>query len=80
MHVITKMADLPEDADKIGNIKVGDSGFSTNCGFDKVMEDAKIEARKIGGNILFITRHKTPDLWSSCHRISADIYFSESQN
>jgi hypothetical protein len=80
VQVITKPDQLPADAEKIGNIRVGDSGFSTNCNLEKVLDDAKIEARKVGGNILLITRHKTPDMWSSCHRISADIYFSENKS
>jgi hypothetical protein len=34
---------------------------------------AKIEARKVGGNAIKITQHKSPDFLSSCHRISADV-------
>ena len=64
----------PPNGKLIGTVKIGDSGFSVNCKWDKVIEKAKLEARKTGGNVLKITEHKTPDLGSSCHRIKADIY------
>jgi len=65
---------IPSNAEKLGTIKVGDSGFSVNCNYANVLDKAKTESRKVGGNVLIITRHKRPDLWSSCHRITADVY------
>lgn len=67
---------VPSDAKKLGHVKLGDSGFSVNCGFEIAIEKAKREARKAGGNIIHITKHKRPTLWSSCHAIEADIYTS----
>lgn len=63
----------PENSEKLGTIKVGDSGFSINCDYTTVIEKAKIEARKVGGNALKITKHSLPDVWSSCHRITTDV-------
>lgn len=63
----------PPNAEKLGTIKVGDSGFSSNCDYAVVIEKAKTEARKVGGNALKITEHSLPDFWSSCHRITADV-------
>lgn len=65
--------EIPPNAEKLGTIKVGDSGFSIDCNYSTVIEKAKLEARKVGGNALKITQHKTPDFWSSCHRISAEV-------
>ncbi|ODS81366.1 MAG: hypothetical protein ABS46_11665 [Cytophagaceae bacterium SCN 52-12] len=66
--------DSPKDAEVIGTVKIGDSGFSTDCGLDVAIEKAKDEARKAGGNAIKITRHQPPSFWtSSCHRIRADI-------
>ncbi|MFA6922995.1 MAG: hypothetical protein WC223_01965 [Bacteroidales bacterium] len=64
----------PPSAVEIGTIKIGDSGFSTNCGWDKVIEEAKTEARKAGGNAIKIIEHIPPKaMGSSCHRITAKI-------
>jgi hypothetical protein len=63
----------PPNAEKLGTVKVGDSGFSTDCDYDVVIEKAKTETRKAGGNALKITKHSLPDIWSSCHRITADV-------
>jgi len=66
--------EIPSNAEKLGTIKVGDSGFSVNCNYATVLDKAKIESRKVGGNVLKITKHKRPDSWSSCHRIKVDVY------
>ncbi len=42
---------------------------------------AKREAANSGADVLKITTHDTPNLWSTCHRIKADFYKSiEAQN
>lgn len=66
--------DEPADCEYLGEVKVGDSGFTTKCGYELVLDKAKMEARKIGGNVLKITEHKPPTaLGSTCHRITAKI-------
>jgi hypothetical protein len=62
---------VPDNALTIGSVKLDDTGFSMNCGWDVVITKATDEARSMGGNILKITNHKRPDFWSTCHRISA---------
>lgn len=58
----------------LGRVKVGDSGFTTDCGYNTVVDQAKAEARKAGGNALKLTKVKEPTaLGSSCYRIEADI-------
>lgn len=65
---------VPDSAEVIGRVKVGDSGFSTNCNYDLVIDKAKLEARKAGGNAIKITKHTPPSIMgSSCHRITANI-------
>lgn len=67
---------LPENLEKIGMVKIGDRGFTMGCDFPAVIALAKEEARKMGGNVLKITEHKTPNLvTSSCHRITADVFY-----
>ncbi|MDR0661599.1 MAG: hypothetical protein LBG19_12620 [Prevotellaceae bacterium] len=44
--------DIPATAEKLGSVRIGDTGFSTNCDYDKVIVLAKQEVRKAGGNAL----------------------------
>jgi hypothetical protein len=53
----------PPHATEIGIVKIRDSGFTVNCGWDAVIEDAKMEARNAGGNAIKITRHIPPSIW-----------------
>lgn len=66
---------IPENAKKLGSAKFGDSGFSTNCDFNAILISARKLARTNGANIVKVTKKTTPDLWSSCYRITADFYF-----
>ena len=73
--LVYDMADsLPEPAEVLGSVTVKDSGFSVNCNYAKVMQRAKDETNKIGGNGLHLFSHKEPSaLGSSCHRIAAHM-------
>ena len=65
---------IPNDSEELGQVKIGDSGFTTNCDYEVVVGKAKDEARKAGGNAIKITEHKPPTVFgSSCHRITATI-------
>lgn len=72
--VLAKKDSLPVNAEKLGKIAFADAGMTSNCDLPVLIYLAKKEARKVGGNLLRITEHKTPDAFSSCHRIKADIY------
>lgn len=72
--VIGMEQEQPPDAEVLGQVKIGDSGFTTNCGYDIVLEKAKLEARKVGGNAIKIIEHNPPTIMgSNCHRIRANI-------
>lgn len=65
---------VPDNSQFIGEIKIGDSGFTTECGFNKVLADATATARKAGANIVEIVKLKDPSPFgSSCYRIKANI-------
>ena len=64
---------MPAHAEEIGSVKIGDSGFSTDCGWDIALEKAVNEARKKGGNAIKIIKHTPPNMGSTCHRITALI-------
>lgn len=64
----------PDDAEVLGQVKIGDTGFTTNCDYDIVIDKAKLEARKAGGNAIKIIQHELPNaMGSTCHRITALI-------
>lgn len=64
----------PAQAEQLGTVKIGDTGFTMNCTFEVVVELAKLEARKAGGNAIKIIEHLPPTaLGSSCHRIVAKV-------
>jgi len=71
---------IPAGATELGEVKITDAGMTVNCNFTIVVERAKVEARKAGGNLLKITKHTAPDLMSSCHRITAKILRFENAN
>jgi len=74
--VLDLQTPIPDGADQMGTIKIGDSGFTTQCDWNIVIEKAKTEARKVGGNALKITEHKPPTAFgSNCHRITAIVLF-----
>jgi hypothetical protein len=66
--------EIPTNSENLGSVKVTDNGFSIKCGFSEVIEKAKIEARKVGGNGIKIVDHTPPSaMGSSCHKIKAII-------
>lgn len=67
--------EAPPEAEVLGTVKVGDTGFTSraNGQFDVVLGKAKLEARKAGGNAIKITQHLFPGFNSTSHRITCDI-------
>lgn len=64
----------PDNAEVLGQVKIGDTGFTSNCSYDIVIDKAKLEARKAGGNAIKITKYTPPSVMgSTCHRITANI-------
>lgn len=71
--VLELLDPVPPKSELIGTVKIGDSGMSSKCNYTQVVEKAKEEARKAGGNLVKIIEHKVPDFVSSCHRIKVEI-------
>ncbi|MFM9986252.1 MAG: hypothetical protein ACKVOK_13520 [Flavobacteriales bacterium] len=66
---------MPTNALYVGRVKISDSGFSVDCGWDVAVAKAKDAARTAGGNAIRIVEHKPPSpVGSSCDRITAEIY------
>jgi len=75
--VVKSGQSIPAGFMKIGDVYAGESGFTMKCNYDYMMQRINEECRKMGGSLICITEHKTPDLWSSCHRIRADVYVKQ---
>ena len=65
----------PDSCILIGTLKINNTVFSTDCGYDELIKDAKAAARKVGGNVLKITQVLEPDVRNSCYRIKANILY-----
>lgn len=76
VYVLKPADQLPVGSTEVGQISIGDSGFTTNCGYDKVISDAKAEAAKAGANVVKLTKIQEPSkgLGSTCYRIKATLY------
>jgi len=64
---------VPVETEKIGTIKIGDYGFSVDCGWESVLQRAKNESRQKGGNAIQLISVQRPDFFSTCYRITAVI-------
>jgi len=65
---------LPDSCRLIGKLRAG--GTSTNCHYDAVIADARIQARKMGGNILKITTYWEQGVGDPCYEIKANVFYS----
>ena len=74
VYILQENQTAPYQSELLGEIKIGDSGFSTNCGYEKMVLEAKSIARKSGANLIKITELTPPSFSSTCYRMKAKIY------
>lgn len=74
IFLLEENEEVPEGSEYLGEIKIGDSGFSTMCDYDISRQSAKDEARAKGANLVKITRIREPNMVSSCYRIDGKLY------
>ena len=75
IFIITKEDPNLGESFLIGTIATKHNGFSGDCNLRQVKRAAEKEAKEIGGNLIFITKHKLPNaLLNPCHRIRGNIY------
>jgi len=66
---------MPTNSQQIGTVRIGDSGFSTNCGWEQTLEKAKKACRKMGGNGIQLIAVAEPNFWlSTCYRIYVYVW------
>lgn len=71
---ILKSLPSNDSISSIGEIKLGESGFSVNCNEADAILILKKEACSIHADFIFITQEKRPDAWSTCYRCNAVFY------
>lgn len=72
--VLPRNMEAPQQAKKIGTFTVGNNGTRIHCNYETDIADAKVKARKMGGNIVKITTLIDPSFISKCYKIKADVY------
>jgi hypothetical protein len=66
---------LPTDSlQKVGEIKLGESGLAVACSEAHAIEILKNEACALNAHIVNITEETRPNAWSSCYRCRAEFY------
>ncbi|HEY1215438.1 MAG TPA: hypothetical protein VGE93_17545, partial [Bryobacteraceae bacterium] len=64
----------PEGCQRIGRIRTG--GLGVNSVYDAVNGDARVQARKMGGNIVKIITYRDEGSQTPCYEIKADVLHS----
>jgi hypothetical protein len=59
---------------KLGEIKLGETGFSTQCNEEDALVILRKEACSLEADIINITDETRSDVWSSCYRCKAVFY------
>lgn len=72
--ILNEQNDATINIDPIDEIKYKDNGFKIHCSYKDALNYLKQKANEKGANLIKITQHKFPDQWSTCHRISAELY------
>ena len=65
---------VSDSVQKVGEIRLGESGFSVTCSEADAIEILKNEGCALKANIINITEETRANLWSSCYRCKADFY------
>ncbi len=68
---------VPPQAIRVGQAKYGDTGITTNCGFDENLIRAKELAKVKKANIIKVVKSNPPNVWSSCFRMEIEFYYYE---
>jgi len=77
LPIVQTAQPIPDGCIQIGSVTVGDSGLTKtkNCTYEACIEAVQEEAKKMGGQFIYIVKITEPSTWeSTCYSIVADIY------
>ncbi|SHH63712.1 hypothetical protein SAMN04488109_4757 [Chryseolinea serpens] len=72
--VIDEDKPAPSKGILVGRIRAADTGFTVNCSYPEMIEHIRAKAKSVGANVIKISDWQKPNGWSTCDRISADLY------
>lgn len=64
-------AALANDCKDVGDVFVGDTGFSVGCGEERVLGEIRTAACRLGADTVVVRR--IGDVWSSCYQARARL-------
>ena len=64
--------EIPSNSEILGEVKIS-GGFTSRCNKEALLDFAKVEARRVGGHIIKITKDKDASFWDSCHRLNVNV-------
>lgn len=60
----------------VGEVRYGETGFSTDCSYAENMERIRQQACGLGADVVQITAQNFPNFVSTCYRVRASLYRS----
>ena len=72
--IVKKFMHVSDSLKKIGEIRIGDSGFAIKCSEADAIIILKNEGCALNANIVDIVEETRPDVISSCYRCRAEFY------
>lgn len=75
--VYEKNDTLPSPSETLGTVKIVDYGLTSGFNYNSLIESAKTEAAKVGGNVIQINKLLTPTLLNPVYLLKADILKAE---
>ena len=58
VEVLDGTSDVPESSTRLGTVRIADGGISLKCNYKKYLRIAKREARKAGGNQIYVLNNE----------------------
>ena len=71
---IKKQMVITDSLQKIGEISIGESGFSTACSESHALEILRNEGCTLRADLVNIVSERRPDVWSTCYECVAEFY------
>ena len=66
---------VPEGAERVASIFIGDNGGTVKCNEEYVMSDLMKTAARYGANYVVLVNREKPSFWTTCHQVKALAYW-----